>query len=84
MPLFPISSSRLSSKGGELALFPHPISLPKLDFWGISFPLRKIPHLRQASYSSFLDCLIFPYFGVPTLKTCQEYRGQGQDVGHEL
>ena len=23
MPLFPISSSRLSSKGGELALFDH-------------------------------------------------------------
>ena len=41
MPLFPISSSRLSSKGGELALFPHPISLPKLDFWGIRLPLKK-------------------------------------------
>ena len=41
MPLFPISSCRLSSKGGELALFPHPISLPKLDFWGIRLPLKK-------------------------------------------
>ena len=41
MPLFPLPSSRLSSKGGELALFPHPISLPKLDFWGIRLPLKK-------------------------------------------
>ena len=30
-----MSLSRLSSKGGELALFPHPFPLPKLDFWGI-------------------------------------------------
>ena len=30
-----MSLSRLSSKGGELALFPHPFPLPKLDFWRI-------------------------------------------------
>ncbi len=41
MPLLPLSLSRLSTKGGELALFPHPFSLPKLDFWGIRLPLKK-------------------------------------------
>ena len=41
VPLLPLLSSRLNSKSGELALFPHPFSLPKLDFWGIRLPLKK-------------------------------------------
>lgn len=41
VPLLPLLSSCLNSKSGELALFPHPFSLPKLDFWGIRLPLKK-------------------------------------------